>query len=319
MKGGEPGAGHGEAVSAVGTRLQPPGAPPAAIRMSASSAHLVRRRSAASLPSALAAVPSRRPEPTGSRHSAAMPVNPVTGRSVRKSSGGGTVQRLTTAALHATAAPPPNGRSAGRGQDAPGFAATPSGGPAVHRAQRPMATAAVAASSAPGLVRSPVLPRPARTIRRLPAHAGTATGGPAAEVASAECLLGARSAVQTEGQRAQKERVLPAMAPKLVLRQTGAAPSASTVAASTPRGFAQATASNYPVQRKELSGLSGAGGGGAGGHTEAAWPQADREASGHDTTVGQRDGLDVDRLIEVIEERVLAEVERRGGRYRGVF
>ncbi len=30
-------------------------------------------------------------------------------------------------------------------------------------------------------------------------------------------------------------------------------------------------------------------------------------------------GLDVDRLIEAIEERVLAEVERRGGRYRGMF
>ena len=30
-------------------------------------------------------------------------------------------------------------------------------------------------------------------------------------------------------------------------------------------------------------------------------------------------GVDVDRLIEAIEERVLAEIERRGGRYTGVF
>ena len=30
-------------------------------------------------------------------------------------------------------------------------------------------------------------------------------------------------------------------------------------------------------------------------------------------------GVDVDRLIEAIEERVLAEIERRGGRYTGLF
>ena len=30
-------------------------------------------------------------------------------------------------------------------------------------------------------------------------------------------------------------------------------------------------------------------------------------------------GVDVDRLIEAIEERVLAEIERRGGRYTGMF
>ena len=29
--------------------------------------------------------------------------------------------------------------------------------------------------------------------------------------------------------------------------------------------------------------------------------------------------LDVDRVIEAIEERVLAEIERRGGRYTGLF
>ena len=29
--------------------------------------------------------------------------------------------------------------------------------------------------------------------------------------------------------------------------------------------------------------------------------------------------VDVDRLIEAIEERVLAEIERRGGRYTGLF
>jgi hypothetical protein len=30
-------------------------------------------------------------------------------------------------------------------------------------------------------------------------------------------------------------------------------------------------------------------------------------------------GIDFDRLIEAIEERVLAEIERRGGRYTGLF
>ena len=30
-------------------------------------------------------------------------------------------------------------------------------------------------------------------------------------------------------------------------------------------------------------------------------------------------GVDVDRLIEAIEDRVMAEIERRGGRYTGMF
>jgi hypothetical protein len=107
------------------------------------------------------------------------------------------------------------------------------------------------------------------------------------------------------------------MAPRVVVRQaqeSGAASAIDTVPggqlvrrawqAATPAAATSETAmsaGSFLSEHRRVTTASG----------EAAPPPATRHAAPA--------GVDVDRLIEAIEERVLAEIERRGGRYTGLF
>ena len=111
------------------------------------------------------------------------------------------------------------------------------------------------------------------------------------------------------------------MAPRLVLRQAAGAalptpspPAGRTV--STPRFSAPSPPASPPPTYPPPPALvangrpePGVGGEPASVGGSGAQMQAPVEAP----------AVDVDRLIEAIEERVLGEIERRGGRYTGVF
>jgi|GEM_PF-6588330 len=143
---------------------------------------------------------------------------------------------------------------------------------------------------------------------------------------------------------------LPAMAPRIVLRRVDAGSSdrsAGSVAVSVPAGsqpaslaVRRALAADSGLADAAAGRSTGPGGGSEGaagirvrGEPEASFSVARAAASaggiegsgagpdwnGEGVSSGLRSGVNVDRLIEVIEERVLAEVERRGGRYTGLF
>ncbi|HEY4410958.1 MAG TPA: hypothetical protein VGO87_13845 [Acidimicrobiia bacterium] len=126
---------------------------------------------------------------------------------------------------------------------------------------------------------------------------------------------------------------LPALAPRIVMRQTEPAvadPVAPTAGAAAPTSFGQGASvpTSTPGAVSALTAAQPSGGGGppAGGSegTGLAPGAGQGNGAGHVPAPGwpapgAAGGVDVDRLIEVIEERVLAEVERRGGRYTGLF
>ena len=106
---------------------------------------------------------------------------------------------------------------------------------------------------------------------------------------------------------------LPPMAPRVVLRQAQGATSAiETVPATgsvqrTWQAAQPASATSEPGTATS-SVLSG--------HRRGT-SEAIEEGPPRPTSTPA--GVDLDRLIEAIEERVLGEIERRGGRYTGLF
>jgi hypothetical protein len=106
------------------------------------------------------------------------------------------------------------------------------------------------------------------------------------------------------------------MAPRVVVRQAPGAASAveavpgarsvqRTWQAARPRAATSESAmsaSSVPSEHRRAAAANGVG------------PSAAGDDRGSTPA-----GIDVDRLIEAIEERVMAEIERRGGRYTGLF
>ncbi|MGH8974436.1 MAG: hypothetical protein ACRD0C_14700, partial [Acidimicrobiia bacterium] len=130
---------------------------------------------------------------------------------------------------------------------------------------------------------------------------------------------------------------LPPMAPRVVVRQTVTAAPAAHAGGSTGSSVSPGV-----VQRATWTSAPDVGSGPAATGSGAVTPSpvhvmrqpdgrhgAAAVTTGPDTAIPGRmssspaeraaPGVDMDRLIEAIEERVLAEIERRGGRYTGLF
>jgi hypothetical protein len=108
---------------------------------------------------------------------------------------------------------------------------------------------------------------------------------------------------------------LPPLAPRIVLRPS--APAVATADAEAVPG----TATVRRAWKAARPGPAGSALPGAvmSGHRAEAADSGEEGSARRTNPVSPPAGVDVDRLIEAIEEHVLAEIERRGGRYTGVF
>ena len=133
---------------------------------------------------------------------------------------------------------------------------------------------------------------------------------------------------------------LPPMAPRVVLRQPQGSAQAFGAGPGTGTGTGNGTVQRVWQAARPGPGTSALPGNGMSGHRRGTTESGEEASSqppspappggvnggGPSATSGvsaatQPDlaRVDVDRLIEAIEERVLAEIERRGGRYAGLF
>jgi hypothetical protein len=110
------------------------------------------------------------------------------------------------------------------------------------------------------------------------------------------------------------------MAPRIVLRPPPVADRAAEAVPGTATGTVQRA---WKAARPGSAGSALPGSASPSvvmsGHRPEATDSGDESTARRTSPVSPPAGVDVDRLIEAIEEHVLAEIERRGGRYTGVF